>query len=132
MLSHLSTSSGRLTKICYGVGLCLFLIGCCPKITSFALQSGMPGDEVLIRGSKFEDSPGENTVKFNGAAQWTANGVAVSAAQGKQWWLSGAPFSRKIVGDGSGGAIIAFQVARTGVNNSTDIYAQRVTAKGNL
>lgn len=36
----------------------------------------------------------------------------------------------KIVSDGSGGAIIAWQDFRTGNTNSTDIYAQRVSAGG--
>jgi hypothetical protein len=55
-----------------------------------------------------------------GVAQWTANGVALSTAAFDQ-------SSPTIVSDGSGGAIITWQDARSGL---FDIYAQRVNASG--
>lgn len=57
-----------------------------------------------------------------GALQWTVDGVAVSAAAGNQ-------FTPRIVGDGAGGAILAWTDLRNGINNY-DIYAQRLSAGG--
>jgi hypothetical protein len=57
-----------------------------------------------------------------GLAQWATNGVPVCAAVGSQ----SAP---TIVGDKSGGAIIAWEDRRSGV--TADIYAQRLDASGN-
>jgi hypothetical protein len=55
-------------------------------------------------------------VSAAGAVQWTANGVAVSAATGDQIYPT-------IVSDGANGAIITWYDSRSGTN---DIYAQRV------
>jgi len=60
-------------------------------------------------------------VNASGAVLWTANGVALSTATGKQWVLG-------IISDGAGGAIVTFTYYR-GLNNN-DIYAQRVDASG--
>ena len=57
-----------------------------------------------------------------GAAQWTANGVALCTATGSQG-------PSKIVSDGAGGAVVAWQDPRSGVN---DIYAQRISAAGGV
>jgi hypothetical protein len=59
-------------------------------------------------------------INGNGDTLWTANGVPVCTATGNQT-------SPIIIGDGSGGAIIAWTDAR-GINN--DIYAQRINATG--
>jgi len=59
-------------------------------------------------------------VNANGAAQWTANGVAVCTQTATQT-------SHKIAADGAGGAIVAWQDDR---NGSYDIYAQRLNASG--
>lgn len=58
-----------------------------------------------------------------GAVQWTADGVAISAASGTQ----SVP---NIVADGAGGAIIAWQDYRNG--NVSDIYAQRINSGGSV
>ncbi|MDP1675821.1 MAG: T9SS type A sorting domain-containing protein, partial [Bacteroidota bacterium] len=55
-----------------------------------------------------------------GVVQWVANGVAISTAANTQ-------SSPTIVSDGSGGAIITWQDARSGTN---DIYAQKINASG--
>ncbi len=55
-----------------------------------------------------------------GVAQWTADGVVISAASGSQ-------LNPKLVSDGSGGAIIAWEDQR---NGNIDIYAQRVSSSG--
>ena len=55
-------------------------------------------------------------------AQWTTNGVLVSAQAGDQ----GAPVTAS---DGAGGVVIAW---RNGNGASSDIYAQRVSATGQL
>lgn len=56
----------------------------------------------------------------SGAAQWTANGVALCTAAGSQ----SAP---SIVADGTGGAIVAWADPR---NANSDIYARRVLSNG--
>ncbi len=60
-------------------------------------------------------------VNSAGAAQWTANGVAICTATDNQ-------YSPTIVSDGSGGAIITWYDYRSGTNY--DIYAQRVNSAG--
>jgi len=57
-----------------------------------------------------------------GAAQWLANGVALSSATGTQWYPS-------IVADGAGGAIVAWTDSR---NATDDIYAQRISTGGTV
>ncbi len=56
-----------------------------------------------------------------GATQWATNGVPVSIISGRQQ-------NPKIVPDGSGGAIIAWEDMR--VSGNSDIYAQRMDAAG--
>ena len=58
-----------------------------------------------------------------GTAQWTANGVTLCTATGKQEYPS-------IVPDAAGGAIVAWHDRRSGTNY--DIYAQRVDRDGAL
>ena len=60
-------------------------------------------------------------ISATGAVQWTANGVPLCTASDEQ--LIGS-----IVGDGTGGAIVAWQDRRSGTNY--DIYAQRVSPGG--
>jgi len=62
-------------------------------------------------------------VNGSSAVQWTANGVTVCAAADHQSYP-------RIVVDGSGGAIIAWQDSRTG--GIPDIYAQRVNSGGTV
>ncbi len=61
-------------------------------------------------------------ISSTGAALWTANGVAVSAAAGNQMYPA-------IASEGTNGAIITWQDNRSGAN---DIYAQRVNAAGSV
>lgn len=56
----------------------------------------------------------------SGTAQWTADGLALCAATDIQ-------INPKIVSDGAGGAIIAWDDRRTGI---LDIYVQRIDAAG--
>jgi hypothetical protein len=56
-----------------------------------------------------------------GATQWSADGVAICTATSNQ-------IDHLLIPDGSGGAIIAWQDARS--NTSVDIYAQRTNATG--
>ncbi len=58
-----------------------------------------------------------------GAVQWTANGIAVSNATVNQQ-------NPIIIGDGAGGAIIAWRDRRNGTLIDWDIYAQRVNGSG--
>jgi len=60
-------------------------------------------------------------VDASGNPLWTASGVAISTAAGSQE-------SPRIVTDGTGGAIIAWEDTRSG---NYDIYAQRVDSSGN-
>jgi hypothetical protein len=73
-----------------------------------------------VRGGSASDIYAQR-LNANGAAQWTANGVAICTAPSSQLVPS-------IVSDGAGGAIITWWDQR----NSTqyDIYAQRVNAAG--
>ena len=59
-------------------------------------------------------------VNASGAAEWTANGVAICTAEGNQ----GSPM---ITSDGSGGAIVTWNDYRSG---SWDVFAQKVDATG--
>ena len=59
-------------------------------------------------------------INASGAAQWTANGVAICTATGTQQYP-------QIISDGAGGAIVTWQDNR-GAN--ADIYAQRVNSSG--
>ncbi len=61
-------------------------------------------------------------VDAGGAAQWTANGVAVCTATECQ-------YTPAITSDGAGGAVITWEDRRNGAANS-DIYAQRIDASG--
>lgn len=60
-------------------------------------------------------------VNMYGAAQWTANGVAVVTAANNQ-------NSTRIISDGTGGAVIAWSDYRNGAN--ADLYVQKVNANG--
>jgi hypothetical protein len=62
-------------------------------------------------------------INASGAVQWTADGVAISAASIEQ-------YNPTIVSDGSGGAIITWMDNRSG--SSLDIYAQRINASGTV
>jgi hypothetical protein len=61
-------------------------------------------------------------VDGNGAALWPSNGVALSIAPGMQ-------LRPKVLRDGTGGAIVAWDDHRGG---SFDSYAQRIDANGNI
>ena len=61
-------------------------------------------------------------IDANGNVLWTADGVAISIADGWQSYPT-------IVSDGSGGAIITWNDGRSG---NGDIYAQRIDANGNV
>jgi hypothetical protein len=61
-------------------------------------------------------------ISVGGAIQWTANGVALCTAAGDQQ-------SPKIVSDGAGGAIVAWQDYR---NGNWDIYARRISSSGTI
>ena len=57
-----------------------------------------------------------------GAVQWTADGVAISAATNNQNFP-------QLITDGAGGAIITWQDQRSSVGN-TDVYAQKINIAG--
>jgi len=61
-------------------------------------------------------------VDINGTPQWAANGVAICTAIGAQQ-------NPRMVSDGTGGAILAWQDDRNASPNF-DIYAQRVSGAG--
>ncbi len=62
-------------------------------------------------------------INSSGAAQWTANGVAICSAADQQRFP-------KITTDGSNGAIITWYDLRGGSTN--DIYAQRINSSGTV
>ncbi|BBJ24642.1 hypothetical protein [Candidatus Nitrotoga sp. AM1P] len=59
-------------------------------------------------------------INASGVVQWAADGIAISTAANHQ-------SDPTLISDGSGGAIITWQDARSGTN---DIYAQRINASG--
>jgi hypothetical protein len=95
---------------------------------SFPTISSDGNDGAIIT---WDDSRGANNdvyaqhINASGAAQWTANGVAISTAAIHQ-------FLPTIVSDGKGGAIITWEDRRNNATTGYDIYAQQVNASGNL
>ena len=94
------------------------------QINSASVSDGAGGTIIV-----WQDKRGGSTydiyaqrLSTSGAVQWAANGVAICVVDSDQ-------VSPAIIGDGSGGAIIAWQDKRSG---SYDIYAQRVNASGVL
>ena len=80
----------------------------------------------LSRGTTFAAGAADiyaQYVNASGAAQWTADGVALCTAAGYQ----GSP---SIVSDGAGGAIVTWPDPRSEDPVNYDIYAQRVNASG--
>jgi Secretion system C-terminal sorting domain len=63
-------------------------------------------------------------INVNGVKQWPDTGIVICNADFNQVWP-------KVITDGSGGAIIAWQDERLGFNN-WDIYAQRITSNGTI
>src|SRR5262245_17538541 len=61
-------------------------------------------------------------INASGGSTWTANGVPVCTAAGNQT-------GTKLISDGSGGALIAWQDSRTG---TLDVYAQRIGGSGTV
>ena len=61
----------------------------------------------------------------NGLPLWEKNGVVISAASDTQCFP-------QVVGDGAGGAIIAWQDGRQKDKNYWDIYAQKINSGGSL
>lgn len=61
-------------------------------------------------------------IDASGAVQWTAAGVTICAAAADQTGY-------RIIQDGSGGAVIAWQDGRSG---NADIYAQKIDANGSV
>jgi hypothetical protein len=57
-----------------------------------------------------------------GAIQWTSGGVPICAAPGAQ-------YDTRLVSDGAGGAVAAWQDDRSG---DTDVFAQRIDANGTV
>ena len=86
-------------------------------------DDGMGG--TVITWTDYRNSPDHRDVyaqrmDATGAIQWALNGVAVCTALETQYYL-------QIIGDGSGGAIMAWIDKRSG---SDEIYAQRIDAGG--
>ncbi len=63
---------------------------------------------------------------INGSAMWTANGIKILGF-GLQKWSTRNPI---IAYDGTGGAVIAWQDARSYASTGNDLYAQHVTSAG--
>jgi hypothetical protein len=65
--------------------------------------------------------------RVNGAGvpQWTADGVALCTAANSQDYAT-------ILGDGAGGAIVAWEDGRSSSTTGIDIYAQRIYASGGV
>jgi hypothetical protein len=57
------------------------LTACAPYIESFTPEEGVPGTEVIIKGTGFGASPAENTVKFTGVTVPTTHITSASTTQ---------------------------------------------------
>lgn len=90
------------------------------------LVSDGSGGAIIVwedhRSGTFSDIYAQR-VNTTGIAQWTANGISISTAANNQW-------NPRIVADGSGGAIIAWEDRSTLATSGIDIYAQRVNSAG--
>jgi hypothetical protein len=103
-----------------GVGLCTAALD---QYATSIIPDGAGGAILTwqdLRGGANYDIYAQR-INAAGAVQWTANGIAVCTANNAQ-------ASPAIVSDGSGGAIVAWQDARSNVNY--DIYAQRINSAG--
>jgi hypothetical protein len=84
------------------------------------------GPDVVVAWTDAPDLPGGDydihaqRVDAGGTPLWTAGGVAVSAAEGRQRYVAGIP-------DGAGGVVLAWMDGRDG---REDIYAQRLGSDG--
>ena len=101
-----------------GVAVCTLTGGQnSPTITS----DGVGGAIITWFDNRVEYDIYAQRVNASGTAQWTANGVALCAAPGAQYYPT-------IVSDGAGGAIVTWHDFRS--ESSWDIYAQRVNPSG--
>ncbi|TLY31122.1 MAG: T9SS type A sorting domain-containing protein [Ignavibacteria bacterium] len=75
------------------------------------------------RRSGLYDNVYAQRIDVTGHAKWTEDGVQLAATSGLQYYP-------KMVGDGSGGAVVAWQDNRRG--SDYDIYSQRIGASGQL
>lgn len=104
-----------------GIGLC-GVPG--PQYRPQVVGDGASGAVVVWLDSR---NGGEQTdvyaqrISAAGSILWTADGVAVCAAEGRQCGV-------RLLGDGGGGAIVAWEDGR---NIDFDLYAQRIDAWGN-
>ncbi len=78
--------------------------------------------EVYVDGT-YEEDIYVQRINSSGHKLWGPNGVAISIEMGYQK-------TARIISDGSGGAIIAWQDQRVGGTDDADIYAQRVDSTG--
>jgi hypothetical protein len=91
------------------------------QVYSSIVSDGAGGAIIAWQDSRSD--PGDvyaSRISATGAVLWGANGVALCAASGTQQ-------HPKIVADGAGGAIVAWQDSR---NGNEDVYAQKVSADG--
>lgn len=65
-------------------------------------------------------------VDAGGAARWAENGVKLLGFAAQKWSTR----NPVIAPDGSGGAVVAWQDARTAATTANDLYVQRVTSAG--
>jgi FlgD Ig-like domain len=103
-----------------GVSVCTASL---PQIWPRIVSDGVGGAIVTWNDSRSGDFLYDvyaQRIDASGASLWAPDGVALSTAQEDQQYP-------KIIADGAGGAIVAWQDLR---NGGYDIYAQRVTAGG--
>ncbi len=65
-------------------------------------------------------------VNGSGTAMWTANGVKILGFAGQKWSTR----NPIVASDGAGGAVIAWQDARSFATAANDLYAQRISSAG--
>lgn len=92
-----------------------------PKITPDGSGGAIIAWQDQRNGSSNNDVFAQR-INTSGTVQWTTDGVAISTAVNNQTFPT-------LLGDGTGGAIIAWWDQRT-FATSTDVYAQKINASG--
>ena len=94
-----------------------------PKMVSDGAGGAIVTWEDFRGGSYYTSDIYAQRVSATGMPQWTADGVALSAAAGQQ-------MNPQIVSDGAGGAIVTWHSFANGAMYISDIFVRRVNAAG--
>ncbi len=128
------TSSGTVAWQVDGVPVCSHESGLTDPPLAFShvvSEDGSGGVVVAWRDTRNDPINGNTEIYTqrldgSGVAKWTTNGVKILGFEAQKWSTR----NPVIAEDGSGGAVIAWQDARTAATSGNDLYVQRVTSTG--